>query len=200
MKMTRILALAISVFVVMALAGCAKVPSDKVTAAEQAVQEARDAGAENYAQPSMAEAEQALVAMQEEVKAQEGKFALFRSYGKVGELAETAQAAGEKAEADAATGREQARMETEALIANARAAVDSTRTLLDRAPRGKGSAADVEMMRQDLAAGEMSLAEADSAFRAEDYVVAKARAEAAMQAAQNIQNSLTTAREMQGQR
>jgi hypothetical protein len=197
MKITRILALAISVLLVGALAGCAKVPTDKVDAANASVQQAREAGAENYARDSYAQAEQALAAMNEEIKAQEGKFALFRSYGKVNELAAQAQTAGETAKNDAASGKEQARGEAQSAIEMARASVDSTQTLLNKAPRGKGSAADVEMMRQDLMTAQTSISEADSAFAAEDYITAKAKADAAMQSAQSVQNSLSSAQQME---
>ena len=81
-------------------------------------------------------------------------------------------------------------------INDAKATADSTQTLLNSAPIGKGSMTDIQAMKADLATIQMQLGEADSAFAAENYIEAKAKADAAKGTAQQIQAAITQAREM----
>ena len=58
--------------------------------------------------------------------------------------------------------------------------------MLSKAPKGKGTAADLEAMKTDLTGAESTIGEAESAFTAERYLDAKAKAEAAKTAAGNV--------------
>src|SRR5262245_59672517 len=86
------------IFAVALLVGCAKPPQADVDAAKAAVQQARSMEAADYAPDALRAAEDAQAQLDTELKAQEEKFALFRSYKKATELAATAKAAGEKAQ------------------------------------------------------------------------------------------------------
>jgi hypothetical protein len=61
---------------------------------------------------------------------------------------------------------------------------------------GKGSEVDIEVMKQDLMAVMTSLTEADAAFAAEDYLGAKAKADAAKASAEGIEQAIMQAKEM----
>src|SRR6188768_2808665 len=102
------------VLLVMTLNGCAKPPQANIDSAKGAVEAARSADAGTYAQASLRSAEDSLAQLDAELKAQEDKFALFRSYKHADELAASAKAAGEKAEADAKAGKEQKKQEAQA--------------------------------------------------------------------------------------
>jgi protein TonB len=95
--------------------GCAAPPTAEVNAAKSAVDTAASQGGERYAAASLKSAEDARVALDEELKAQEGKW--LKSYEKTKELAVAAKAAGDKAAADAVVGKEKA----DTLAAKARA-------------------------------------------------------------------------------
>jgi len=193
---TRLL-IALSLVMMMVLvASCAKAPQDQVESARASLKAAQDAEAGTYARDAMANAEQQMAALDEEMKAQQGKFALFRSYGKTKELASAAQAAADSAKGAAQEGKARARDEATTAINDAKAVADSTRTLLEHAPIGKGSMTDIQAMKQDMATIMMNLNEADSAFAAEQYNDAKAKADAAKSSAQGIQSSIMQAREM----
>ncbi|HET9235363.1 MAG TPA: hypothetical protein VFP10_14615 [Candidatus Eisenbacteria bacterium] len=178
------------------VASCAKAPQEQVEAARASLQSARDAEAGTYASGAMANAEQQMAALDEEMKAQDGKFALFRSYGKSKELAAAAQAAADSAKTAAQEGKARARDEATMAINDAKSTADSTATLLNSAPIGKGSMTDIQAMKADMATIQMQLGEADSAFAAENYVEAKAKADAAKSSAQGIQQAIMQAREM----
>jgi hypothetical protein len=57
--------------------------------------------------------------------------------------------------------------------------VDAAKQALAKAPKGKGSAADLEAMNADVAGVEASLGEMDAAMNAGNYKDAKVKAEAA---------------------
>ena len=158
---------------------CAKEPTDVLNAAKAALEAAKTAGASDYAPAALAAADSAASALSAEVKAQAEKFALTRSYTKAAELAAAAKTAADQATAAAVTGKEQMKAEATTLIAGVRGSVDAAKQALAKAPKGKGSAADLEAMKADVAGVESALGEMDSAISAGNYKGAKVKAEAA---------------------
>lgn len=189
-KMMMVLPL---VLVLVVMAGCQKPPQADIDGAKAALETARTAEASDYAADSLKAAEDALAQLDSELKLQEGKFALFRSYKKAIELAGNAKQAGEKAQADAKAAKEQARQEAEALITEAKTALDEAKALLEKAPKGKGTQADIEQMKADLAGVEQSMTEAQNSFNAEKFLDAKAKAEAAKTNAGNVKTAIEQA-------
>lgn len=158
---------------------CAKEPTDALNAASAALESAKAAGAADYAPAALAAADTARAALEAELKAQTEKFALTRSYSKAAELAAAAKAAADEAAAAAVTGKEQMKAEATTLIAGVRGSIDAARQALAKAPKGKGSAADLEAMNADVAGVESALGEMDAAMEAGNFKDAKAKAEAA---------------------
>ncbi len=172
--------------VLLALAGvallsvaCAKEPTDAISAARSSLAAAKTAEAADYAPDAMAAAETAAAALDAELKAQSEKFALTRSYSKASEFATQAKAAADKAAAQAVTGKEQMKTEATTLVAGVRSSVETAKAALAKAPKGKGSAADIEAMKSDLAGVEAGLADMDAAIASGRYKDAKVKAEAA---------------------
>ena len=162
-----------------AAAGCASPPQSAIDAVKAAMDKASVAGAAEYAADSLKAAQDAQAALDAELKAQGDKFGLFRSYTKAAELATAAQTAAEKAEQDAAAGKEQAKNEATALIEEAKTALTQAQDMLAKAPKGKGTAADLEAMNADVAGVEAALGEMDAAMSASNFKDAKVKAEAA---------------------
>lgn len=185
---------------VLVLVGCAKPPQAEIDEAKGAVQTAVAAEAGDYAGDSLRAAQDAVAQLEQELKAQEEKFALFRSYKKASELAAAAKAAGEKAEADAKAAKEAARQAAESMMAEATALLTEVKEMLDKAPKGKGTAADLEMMKSDLAGVESTLADAQNSFNAEKYLEAKSKIEAAMSGANSVKSALEQAMAAKGRR
>ena len=189
-----------ALMLVLAMVGCQKPPQVEIDGATAALEAARTAEAMDYAPDALRAAEDAAAALDAALQAQEQKFALFRSYKKSKELAAAALAAGEKASADAAAGKEEAKQQAQALITEATTALDEAKALLEKAPKGKGTQADIEAMKGDLAGVESSLAEAQNAFNAEKYLDAKSKAEAAKAAAGNVKSAIEQAIEARKRR
>lgn len=158
---------------------CAKEPTDALNAAKAALESAKSAGAADYAPSALAAAETAAADLDAELKAQAEKFALTRSYTKAGELAAAAKSAADQAAAAAVTGKEQMKAEATTLIAGVRGSIDAAKQALAKAPKGKGSAADLEAMNADVAGVEAALGEMDAAMAAGNFKDAKVKAEAA---------------------
>jgi len=177
--MKRISVLSVLAGVALLSVACAKEPTEALNAASSALAAAKTAEAADYAPAALAAAETASAALQAELKAQGEKFTLTRSYTKATELAVAAKAAADAAAAEAVTGKEQMKTEATTLVAGVRSAIEATKQALAMAPKGKGSAADIEAMKSDVAGVETALAEMDAAIADGKYKDAKVKAEAA---------------------
>lgn len=182
----------------LALAGCAGEPVEDVRAADSALEEARRLDAATYAADEWQDASDARARLDAELEAQEDRFALFRSYGQARNLALETRTAAKNAEERAIQGKQQARDEASALLAQARDAHARAQQALESAPGGKGTRADLAALRADASAIETTLAEMQQAFDAEDYLTAKARAEAAVQAAEEVARQIEEAKKQAG--
>jgi hypothetical protein len=172
---------------------CAKEPSDTVGAAKSSLEAARTAGAADYAPGALASAETAAAALDAELKAQSEKFALTRSYARASELAAAAKTAADNAANEAVAGKEQMKAEATTLIAGVRGTLDAAKKALASAPKGKGSATDLEAMNADVQGVESSLAAMDAAMASGHYKDAKVKAEAAKQTLDKILSDVAAA-------
>jgi hypothetical protein len=188
-KMTFGLLMLVLVFMV----GCAKPPEADIQSAKQSIEAAQQAQAGDYAPDSLKAAEDVQAQLDAELKAQEEKFALFRSYKKASELAAQVKAKGEQAATDAKTRKEQVKQEAQTLIGEAKAALTEAEEMLKKAPKGKGTQQDIEALKGDLTAATSTVTEAESAFTAERFLDAKAKAEAAKSSIGNVKTQIEQA-------
>jgi len=173
------------------LVGCGTAPTAEIDAAKAAITAAGTAGAGEYAAASLKAAEDAQAALDAELKAQEGK--MFKSYDKAKQLAADAKVAGEKAAADAAAGKEKAKADATQAIADAKAAVTEAEGLLAKAPKGKGSAADIAAMKTDLTTAAAAITEAEAALGNAKFLDAVAKAGSAKNAATTVKTAVEEA-------
>jgi hypothetical protein len=173
------------------VAGCGAPPKADMDAAKAALDSATAAGAGEYAGASLTAAQDAQTALDAELKAQEGNW--FKSYTKAKGLAAAVKIAGEKAAADAATGKDTARNEATAAIGEAKTLLTEAQALLAKAPKGKGSAADIEAMKTDLATAATAITEAEGALSGGKFLGAKAKAEAARNTASTVKTAVEAA-------
>ena len=176
--------------------GCAKPPQPEIDAAKAAVQAASDAGANDYAAASLRDAQNAVAALDAEVAAQAKKFALMRSYKQASTLAAQAKSAGEKAATDATAGKEKAKNEAEALLAQAQQAMEEANQMLATAPAGKGNKAEIDAMKNDMATVAQNITDGQAAHTAGRYLQSKAKFEAALGTANNVKAQVEAAKAM----
>jgi hypothetical protein len=180
-----------------AAAGCSKVPADRVDSARAAVQSAQQAEGADYAAEATAAAEKSLADMEEEIRIQNDKFALLRSYKRVNALAAKAESSGTAAADQAREGKSKAREETLAAIQEVKASLQTTRELLAQAVTGKGTEADIQEMKSGLDDVENLLQEVDNDVSTEKYSAARRKVDIAVASLNSIQGALMAAREQQ---
>ena len=160
-------------------------PKADLDAANQALQAAREAGAEKYAGGELASAQRAFDDAKGAYDLEAEKW--FKNWDKVVKpgLADAASKANAAA-ASATEAKNAARSAAEAAIAEAAVAVEETRASLDSAPAGKGTEADIEQLQTDLGGADSELAAARVAVEGEEFEEATAKASSAMSTAEAV--------------
>jgi len=177
------------------LSACSKPPEQAIQASNTALEEAKAAGAETYAQDALQQAQDQLARAEAEKKAQDEKFVLFRSYKDSEAMYAQAKASLESAKQAAAAAKEQAKADATQAIADANAAIAAAGEALAAAPRTKDSRADLELWANDLNTYGASIAEAEAAMASEDFLGAKAQAEGVTAKATEISTAIAAAQE-----
>lgn len=173
--------------------GCAKAPEAEIAKANQSVEAARAAEAETYVPDSYRAAMDTLNAANAAKTEADGKFALFRSYGKAKNLYVKADEMFTNTASEAATEKERVRVEVTQMLTQAKAAIDSATAALAKAPRGKGSKADIELIKGDLDAASAAYTDAENDINSGKYMAARAKVEAVVQQAHKVINDVAEA-------
>jgi len=186
----------VSVVLLAAVTGCAQPPQAEIDSARAALEKAQAAEAQVYAPEALQAARDAQDALTAELEAQEGKFSLFRRYGTAKELAASAVAAAENASQQAVAGKEKARQEVAAMMTEVTTLMTEVEGLLASAPTGKGSTADIQVLKADFATIQTTVADAERAFQAERFEEARRALETARNTANSIKTTIEEAKMM----
>jgi predicted small lipoprotein YifL len=188
--------MALAMVVVFVLAGCGKQPTEEMNAAKTSIDAFIADGAEKYDAAGAKGLNDAMQAAQDEIKVQDAKF--FKDYAKAKELLVKAKADADKLKTELAAKKEEAKKNALAGQEAAIAAVAEAKALLDKAPKGKGSQADIEAFKADLKGIEDSLAEVKTAVDSEDFNAAIEKANAIKDKATAISDQVKAAMEKVG--
>jgi hypothetical protein len=192
--MTKRLTLAFAALMLLALiAGCSKPPDVEIQAASAAIDQARTAEAEAYAPASFRTATDSLNAANAEKTTQDGKFALFRSYSKAKDMFVRVAALAGKAQQDAAAEKERVKAEVTGLMTSAKEAIDAATQALEKAPKGKDTKAELELIKNDLAALTPAYADVEADFNSGKYLTAKTKVEGVIAKAKSITDEIAAA-------
>ncbi len=171
-KFSRFLVLGI--FVVALFSNCAKQPTQAVDAAKAAIDAAAKEGAGVYAADDLKKLNDDLQAAMDEVNTQSKKF--FKKFGTAKEMLAKVQTDADALKATIPAKIEAAKSAALQAQTDARVALDESKALLEKAPMGKGTKADIMAMKADLAGLETSFAEVQTAIDGADYFGASAKA------------------------
>jgi uncharacterized coiled-coil DUF342 family protein len=166
--------LALAILVTFVFTSCAKQPTQLMDTAKAAVQSVIAAKGNIYAKDELNKLQNDLTAAMDEVNAQAKKF--FKKYGPAKEMLNKVVTEADAIKAQIPARIEEAKKGAEAALNEAKAAFDGAKALLEKAPKGKGTKADIEAMKADLAGLEAQLTEATNSVTAEDYFGAKDKA------------------------
>ncbi len=169
---------------------CAKKPTMEMDEAKAAVEAVAKEG-DVYAKDELKALNDALTAATDEINAQSKK--LFKKYGNAKEMLAKVKTDAEALKPVIAQRKEEAKNNAVAGQANAKAAVEEAKALVAKAPRGKGTRADIEAFKADLKACEDSLVEVQQAIDAENYFGAVEKAKAITEKAAGISDQIKKA-------
>jgi hypothetical protein len=166
--------LALALIVVFAFTSCAKQPTALMDQAKAAIQGVIDAKGGIYAKEELNKLQGDLQAALDAVTAQAKKF--FKKYGPAKEMLNKVVADADSVKALIPGRIAEVKAAAETAINEAKMAVEEATALLEKAPKGKGTKADIEAMKADLAGLTTAMGEIDSAMMSEDYYGAKDKA------------------------
>ena len=175
------------------LLACASKPETEIQTSKQAIQDAKSAEADVYAAEEYAQAEETMAAAEQEIAAQDEAFAMSRSYDQAKQMLATAKNQAEAAASTAKVNRQQIIDQLSSVKAEARTAIDQVSMMMQKAPKGKGTRADLEAIAGDIAALETSYAEAEANETAGKYKAASDQLQAIISKAGEIQAEIEQA-------
>jgi hypothetical protein len=193
--MKKVRLVVVGLVVLAFLVGCASKPTKEIEDATAAVKAVIAEGLGKYAPEDEKKLNDAVAALNAELKVQEGK--TFKSYDKTKQLLAdiTKMAADMKAALPAK--KEAAKQAAVAAMEAAKAAADEAKKLLAKAPKGKGTAADIEALKGDVKGIDDALAEIQGLIDKEDYAAAVTKANAVKEKAAAVAAQVTQALEKQ---
>ncbi len=183
--------LSIALTAVLVFSSCAKQPGTEIDAAKAAIQAVVDAKGDIYAQDELKKLNDDMQAAVDGINAQSKKF--FKKYGASKEALAQIVADADAVKALLPARIEEAKAVAETALNEAKAAWDEAKAFLEKAPKGKGTQADIAAMKADLAGLETGLGEAITSFDAEDYVGAMEKAGAIKEKAVSISDQIQAA-------
>jgi ElaB/YqjD/DUF883 family membrane-anchored ribosome-binding protein len=189
----RLLLIVAAVALLAVMVGCSKPPETEIQNATTALDAAKAAEAETYVPDSFNAAMESYNAAEAAKKEQDSKFALFRSYGKTKEMYAQAAEMLNNVTSEAATEKDKVRQQVTDDLVSAKAVVDSASAAVAKAPRGKGSKADIELIKGELANVQAAYADADSSFNDGQYKVAQTKLMSVVEGAHNVINEIRDA-------
>jgi len=181
-----VLVLAIAV----ALIAC-KQPTEQINNAKAAIESATKAGADKYAVDESKKLDADLKVAMDEVATQDKKF--FKKFGPAKEMLAKIQTDADALKAALPAKVEAAKNLAVSLQGEARKGLDAAKALLDKAPKGKGTAKDLEALKGDLAGAETAFADIQKAIDVQDYIAAQDKAKSVSAAAAKVAEQVQAA-------
>jgi predicted small lipoprotein YifL len=184
-KLVTLVAVAMMLFMI---AGCADPPQQLMDEAKSALDAAKNAEADRYV-PELYNAAKKMLddALALVEKEKEGWFSSYDEA--INQLNAAKESANKAAEAVAAK-KEEVKTAVENMLKEITAAVEKTKSLWKKAPRGKGTREALQMIKNDIEKTEASVAEVNTALQSGDYLSAQEKAQAIMKKLQSLQSEL----------
>lgn len=191
MRSKTIIIMMLALVLGLSFLGCSKMPEQLVSDTKASVDGVIAEGGEKYAKEEVKLINDDLTAAMDEIAVQEGKF--FKNYDKAKEMYTQVKAKADALKAEIPARKEKAKTEAQAAVDAATLAVTDAKALLGKAPKGKGSMADIEMFNSDMKGLDDSLTETQGLMTNEDYFVAIDKANGIKDKAASISTQITEA-------
>jgi len=188
-----LLTFTVALAMLVVLTSCSKQPTQEMNDSKASIDAVIAEGGDKYASEEVKQMNDSLTAALDEVKVQDGKF--FKNYDKAKEMLAKVKGDADALKAEIPARKENAKNDAVAALEAANTAVTDAKTMLGKAPRGKGSKADIEAMRADIAGLEASLAEVQGLIDGEDYFGALDKANGIKDKTAEVSGQITAAME-----
>lgn len=176
---------------VLLFTGCSKAPTQEMNTAKASIDALITEGADKYAPDDAKRVNDELTAAMDEVKAQDGK--LLKNYSKAKEMLAKAQTDADSVKQGLAAKKEEAKKNALSALEAAKSSVDNANGLIAKAPKGKGSKADIEALKSDVKGLEDSLPDVQKSIDGEDYVAAAQQATTIKEKADSVSEQVNQA-------
>ncbi len=173
------------------LTACSAPPNAEMDAARAAIDTVVSEGAEKYTADDLKAINDKLAGAMAEIKAQEGK--LFKKFDQPKQILVEVKADADTLRGKVATVKEELKNAAVAALQEAGNAVAEAKTMVDNAPIGKGSLADIEMIKADVAGLETALQEIQPLIDNGDFAAASEQAAAIQGKAQSVSEEIRVA-------
>lgn len=191
--------MAVGLIALAVLTGCAQPPTEQLRAAQHSVDEARAAGAPDYATDDFVKMEQQLALATNELIRREQDFSMFRSYADTEQLLLTVVESAGPVAAKAAQNKRAAKAAVLAMGKEAGQIVASVKSLIANVPTGNERAA-VDTIQHDVEGLEASFNAVYLLIEMGDYVGAEVQARAVKEngaaVSREIQRAIDKGKEM----
>ena len=175
------------------LSACASPPDAELSAAKSSIDAVVSEGAEQYTPEDLQRINNKLADAMTEIKNQQNIF--FSNYSLAKFTLEQVKEDSEALKVKLAKRKEELKMAADTALSDAQAAIVEAQSLLEVAPQGKGSMADIEAMKSDVAGLETELSGVPAQIVGGDYTAATEKAHAVAAKAMMISNDVKTAQE-----
>jgi hypothetical protein len=187
-NLTKTVVLVLTMAVV--LTGC-KAPTQLINDVKGTVEAVAKAGADKYAVEELKVINDDMTKALDEIAAQDKKF--FKKFGPAKEMLAAVQTKVTELTAALPAKIEAAKNAAVQLQGEAKAALEAAAELLKKAPKGKGTAKDLEALKGDLTGAETMFTEIQAALDAMDYIAAQDKAKAVKDKAAGIADQVNQA-------
>jgi len=173
------------------LAGCAKLPQQEINDAQLAVDNVVKAGADIYTPDDAKVIKDEMAAAIDEANKKKGK--LFQSMKDVKAKLTKVKTDAEALVSTVAAKKEEAKNNALTVQIEATTALTEAKALVEKAPKGKGSMADIEAFKADLATLDTTMTEVQQGIDTEDFLGAAEKANAVKEKAMSISEQINLA-------
>lgn len=185
--------LGLGLMILTLLVACGKKPAQEIEGTQNAVNAVVSEGLGKYAPEDEKKLKDGLNAAMEEIKVQDNK--TFKNYDKAKQLLAEVKKTAEEMKAALPAKKEEAKKNAMAAQEAAKSAVNEAKALLAKAPKGKGTAADLQALKGDVKGLEDAFAEIQGLIDKEEYGEAVTKANAVKEKASGVSNQITQALE-----
>ena len=186
-------ALLVSMATITLLTACSKAPVEEINMAKSSIDAVVGEGAEQYAPEEFKVINGQFEAAMAEVTVQDGKF--FKNFDVIRLDLDQLKVDADALKIKVVARKEELKVAATTALSEAQAAVGEAKALLEVAPQGKGSVADIEAMKSDVIGLDAELEVVAPQIDAGEYLVATEKAQAVAAKAMTISNDIRTAQE-----